>query len=701
MRRYLLVFAVIALAFAAACFLAVAQGPSSATASTGQTVGSDAQPQTSLAGIQSAKAVSLVASGLSPRALSISFAGNAYLTNSVAPDRIFSLTSPSGLPVSESTKLTLIAGDGVAGSLGDGGNAFAAQLNVKTDSLFLRSGIAVAPDGTLLVADTRNSTVRRIAGSDSPEPGVIRSIAGRWAAPKSLAIVDPLGLALDRAGDLYLADHSSGAIDLLPGAVTSLPGEQQVQLLAHVAGPASLALTPDGRKLFVASTDTGAVVSIDTQTREIESIRGFPAQNAASEAISKPICRTGASESTGPTSICPAGIAVDGASNLFVADANSGKILRVDAQTSQVTTAASGLHTPGAIAFDNDANLYVAEQGAGRIIKFASMGTDPSNLTITPPAALPAPPAPRVCPQTAPFNFCDQPMGGASPTQAFTLTNNTSAAVSGLAISFSGSNTADFQDASNTCGTSLAAGVSCTINVAFAPTAAGPRSSNLTVTDSAGDSAEVVVSGTGDDFQLVLNGSQQEEAVIQGGTLTYNFSVVPDAVFGGVVTITCPSNLPSFSTCTPSASTVTVTPGTSTSLSITFKTTYDGITGGFPGSGFVPLLKLPAGRTGPPAPMTVPSGLALLIAALALFFILFARYRSSPTENHPFLSARAVSVIALVLALSGFACLAGCKHASVPSDLNTPPGTTTMTVQGSAQNAGRGVTIILDVTGRG
>jgi len=691
-RRYLLVFA---LTFVGGSFLAVAQDQSAKTAS----VVFGAPAQSSLAGIHSTKAVSLVADGLSPRALSISLAENAYLTNAAAPDRIFALTGQSQFATVGSAKLSLLAGNGTTGSLGDGGNALAAQLNVKTDSLFLRSGIAAAPDGTLFVADTLNSTIRRIAGSDSPEPGVIRSIAGRWAAPQSKGIVEPLGLALDRTGNLYVADRSSGAIDLLPDAVTSLPGQPQIQLLAHVAAPADLALTADGRKLFVASTDTGAVVVIDTQTRQIRAIPAFPAQSATSEPGSRSVCGTSSPESSAQTSTCPAGIAVDGSANLFVADANAGKILRLDAHTSLLTTAASGLRTPGAIAFDNNGNLYVAEQGAGRIIKFASMGADPSNLTITPPAALPAPPAPRVCPQTAPFNFCDQPVGGATPAQAFTLTNNTSTAVSGFTVSFNGSNTADFQNVSNTCGTSLAAGASCTINVAFAPTATGARASTLTVTDSAGDSAQTAVSGTGDDFQVTLNGSQEEEAVIQGGTLTYNFSLVPDAVFGGVVTIACPSNLPSFSTCTPSTSTITVTPGTPSSFSITFRTTYDGITGGFPGNGFVPILRLPRGRTGPPAP--VAGSVVLLLAALAVCFLLVSRYRLSQAMNRRFLSARAVSIIGFLVAVSAFACLAGCKHSGVPADLNTPAGSTTMTVQGSAQNAGRGVTIILDVTARG
>lgn len=701
MRRYLLGFAVIALVVAAASLFAVAQAPSAATASPDQP-GSYAQPNSSLADIQSGKPVSVVANGISPRTVAIDSVGNVYLTDAAAPGRIFTLTGLAALtadatPVSLA-KLALVAGDGTTGSLGDGGNALAAEFNLKTDSLYIRSGIVVAADGTMLIADTLNSTIRRVAGSDSPEPGVTRSIAGYWASPQSVKLVEPLGLALDRSGNLYLADSAAGAIDLLPDAAASSLAEQRIQILAHIAKPASLALTPDGRKLFVASPDAGAVFEVDTQTRQIEPLGAFPNRKTKGQNDSTAVCGATSSQPDVPEPVCPAGIAVDGAGNLFVSDASSGSILRIDAKTSALTTAASGMRLPGAIAFDNSGNLYVAEQGASRIIKFANMGADPANLTLTAPPALPAPPAPRVCPQASPFNFCDQPLGGSTPTQAFTLTNNTSAAVTGLAISFTGSNTGDFQAAGNTCGMSLNAGASCVINVDFAPTAIGTRSSILIVTDSAGDSASSTVSGTGDDFQLALNESQQEEAVIQGGTLTYNFNIAPDAVFGGVVTITCPSNLPSLTTCTPSASTVTVTPNTPAPFSITFKTTYNGVTGGFPGNGVLPILIVPRGRTGPPAPPVALWSLALLVVAVLVLIAAISRQNQRFSR---FLPTRAVWIFTFVIATSGFLFLGGCKHHSVPADLNTSPGSTTMTIYGSAQNAGRGVTIILDVTARG
>jgi sugar lactone lactonase YvrE len=645
----------------------------------------------------------VIASGISPRALAIDPRANVYVTNAAAPDRIFTVTGLRDLAgqitsVAQPTaRLALVAGDGTAGSLGDGGSALAAQFNLKLDSLVVRSGIAVASDGTIFVADTLNSTIRRIAGSDSTEPGVTRSIAGRWATGQSSAIAEPLGIALDRNANLYVADHGAGAIDLLPNAVGAEPGEQQVQVLAHVASAATIALTPDGRKAFIASPDTGAIVQVDTQTRMIEVIPGFAAEESNGQG---PVsaCSADWLQASGSKPICPAGLAVDGAGNLFVADSNSGSILRVDAKTSAITTAATGLRSPGDIRFDSSGNLYVAEQGANRVVKFASIAAPTSNLTITEPPMLPPPPAPRVCPQTAPFNFCDQPIGGSTPTQAFTLTNNTSAAVTGLDVSFTGANTGDFQASSNTCGSSLGAGASCAINVNFAPTASGPRSATLTVTDASGDSATSDVSGTGDDYQLVLNGSPQEQSVIQGGTIAYNFNIAPDAVFGGDVSIVCPSNLPSLTTCTPNQPTIRVTPGAAASFSITFQTTYNGVTGSLPANGAIPRLPTNRDRNVPITPFVLLLALGILLCALAI--VAFMRDRRRGRVANRF-RADAIAFALLVFAAGVVVFIAGCKHHSVPANLNTPAGVTSLTIQGTAQNAGRGVTITLDVVGRG
>lgn len=702
MRRLLIVCAVAVLTASLFSLLAVAQKPSGPSLNRGNSsVAAEPQSQGQSATITTAsgRAPVVLATGIAVRSLALDSQANLYVAEASAPNRIFTLTGLSDLsadPASNSfasARLALIAGNGTTGSLGDGGSALASQFDLKLDSLTMRSGIAIAPDGTMFIADTLNSTIRRIAGSDSSEPGIVRSIAGRWGPRQEVTLIEPLGIALDRAGNLYVADRAAGTVDLLPFATDSSTTTQP-SILAHVASPASIALTTDGAKAFIASPDTGAIFEIDAQSRAIHSVPGFAVQTDSSQ---KSPCLEQSSNASEKLAVCPAGVAVDGAGNLFVTDVNSGDILRLDARSHQLTIAASGLKSPGDINIDSKGNLYVAEQSANRLLKFAAMGDPAGNLTIGLPNPLPAPPAPRVCPPgpAGSYNFCDQPTGGATATQAFTVTATN--AVTGLNISFSGTNPGDFQAASNNCGTSLAAGTSCSINIDFGPSATGSRSAVLSVSDSAGDTATAAVFGTGDDYQVTLNGTAQELSVFQGGTVTFKFNITPDTVFGGSVAIVCPvsSQLPSLTTCTPSPATVTVTPGTPAPFTITFDTTYNGVTAGSGSSssnGSLPLT-VPGNKRTPFGSSPLPVWFfpaALVVAVVCIAFLLRASRRSSRNRNLAWVSL----AFAMMCGISVFV---ACKHSSIQPGLNTPVGTKNLTIQGTAQNAGRGNTIILDV----
>src|SRR5438552_8990125 len=96
-----------------------------------------------------------------------------------------------------------------------------------------------------------------------------------------------------------------------------------------------------------------------------------------------------------------------------------------------------------------------------------------------------------------PLTFADQNVGTASPPQAVTLSNPGSTALSITSIAVTGTNSGDFTQTNN-CGTSVAAGGNCTINVTFTPKAAGTRTATLTATDSASNSPQTTsLTGTG------------------------------------------------------------------------------------------------------------------------------------------------------------------------------------------------------------
>ena len=531
MRRLPVVCAVLLLASAG--FVAVQKYSSIAFAG--------AQLATDTSGITSTAKVTVFSTGIPVRAIAIDplDSKSLYLTRADAPAQIFEIQSAN--VGSTDSRLAAVAGTSAKGSLGDGGPATSAELELNTSSLVKRSGIAITDDGALYLADTGNSTIREVAGSNSTEPGIIRSVAGRWATGQSSALAEPMGLALDQAGNLFIADHGAGVVAML-----SPTG--QIKLLAHVASPASIAVTPDGKTAFVASPETGAILAIDSQTNAINSVNGFaPVSNP-------PAC--GVSAAPASVSLCPAGLAVDALGNLFVSDPNSGRILRVDAQNAHISAFASGLNAPGALAMDSRGNLYAAEQGANRILAFAQVGTSQGSLSLTPTSA----------------SYGNEPSGGVTATQSFTL--SASSLVTGLNIP-KATAPADFTVQSNSCTTTLAANSSCTLNVAFTPTTTGARSATLTVTDSIStDSASTVLNGTGDDYELQLaNGQLSSISVQAGAAATFNLQVVPDTVFSGTVAFVCPGNLPTNTTCAFSPASVNVTPGAPAAFSVTFQTT--------------------------------------------------------------------------------------------------------------------------------
>ena len=94
--------------------------------------------------------------------------------------------------------------------------------------------------------------------------------------------------------------------------------------------------------------------------------------------------------------------------------------------------------------------------------------------------------------------FASQTVGTTSAAKTVTVKNNQSSTLTSLSLTFTGTNAGDFLQSATTCGSSLAAGASCTVSVQFEPSATGARSGTLTVNDSATTSPQAVaLTGTG------------------------------------------------------------------------------------------------------------------------------------------------------------------------------------------------------------
>jgi len=413
---------------------------------------------------------------------------------------------------------------------------------------------------------------------------------------------------------------------------------------------------------------------------------------------------------------CPSGLAADGEGNLFIADATLGQIFRLDAKTGGSTLAAKGLSAPGDISFDVAGDLFVADQGSEQILRFNSMGSPLSVLSITPPAPLPPPTAPEVCTplvvQPEAYSYCNDPIGAISSPQIFTVTNNSAATVNSLAWSITPTVTpSNFTIQGSTCANSLGPGLSCTLSVAFAPQQSGEVDAAVTVTDMAGDTAGSEVGGTGTDYQLALaSGQTMEESVEQGGGISFNLQLIPDAIFSENVTFVCPPPavlnqqlngfVPPYTSCTITPASAVVSPSTPVSFTIAFQTTYNYLP---PTATSVPgaLGDAPRWPPGPAALRSPDAPSTILFPALAAFgiFVGFLLTRGAKKDRGACTGERSrLATASLALSLTAIALLGAChKNYVNPAIETTPAGETTLNVTATAKGASRGVQIVLDV----
>lgn len=94
------------------------------------------------------------------------------------------------------------------------------------------------------------------------------------------------------------------------------------------------------------------------------------------------------------------------------------------------------------------------------------------------------------------LGFSSTDVGSTSVAQSVTVTNSSTVSASLAGISISGADSSSFAETNN-CGSSLAAGASCVINVKFDPQVAGSLTGTLNVTPSSGTALQVSLSGSG------------------------------------------------------------------------------------------------------------------------------------------------------------------------------------------------------------
>jgi hypothetical protein len=173
------------------------------------------------------------------------------------------------------------------------------------------------------------------------------------------------------------------------------------------------------------------------------------------------------------------------------------------------------------------------------------------------------------------LTFPDGVITTSSTAQIIKLSNtsNTTLTVSG--ITFTGANAADFTETDN-CGTSVAASANCTINVVFKAGASGARAAAISIADNATGSPQTAnLSGNGLDLSPSAAASGSTTATVTTGS-TANYALQVTGVGGGAAdkisyTVTC-SGAPANATCIAPTTSMTVSPGTPSTFTVSVST---------------------------------------------------------------------------------------------------------------------------------
>jgi sugar lactone lactonase YvrE len=283
-------------------------------------------------------------------------AGAAYLWQRLQPPRL-----PPLEPEWHAT-VAVLAGDGIRGTLD--GPAARARFSEPF-------GVASSPDETVFVADAGQAhRIRRISpdGRVSTLAGGVRGFAD--GAGNRARFSTPSGLALAADGTLYVADTGNHAIRRITrdGGVTTLAGNGTPGFAdgpadqARFNGPIGVAVAPDGR-IIVADTYNDRLRVIDA--RGTVSTLAGSGQPGMDDGVA-----VAASFDT------PTGVAIDARGMVYVADTGNGLVRTVDRNglvTTPTWAAGDGFARPLGVAVRTDHELYVTDE-SGRVVAVRTDG---------------------------------------------------------------------------------------------------------------------------------------------------------------------------------------------------------------------------------------------------------------------------------------------------------------------------------------
>jgi hypothetical protein len=259
--------------------------------------------------------------------------------------------------------ITTVAGNGTNSFSGDGGAANNAALN----SPF---GVSVDASGNVFIADSGNNRIRKVATN-----GIITTVVD-YNAVNPYYLSNPQGVAVDVNGNVFIADTDNALIRKLDtnnnvanvagNRNWGFSGDEGYATNAWLNKPVAIAVDSGGN-MFIADNWNNRIRKVATNGI-ITTIAGVTGVGFSGDG----------GVATNASLYNPFGVAVDGRSNIFIADSGNNRIRKIATNGIITTVAGNGvggysgdggpatnawLSMPRGLAVDAGGNLFIADSG--------------------------------------------------------------------------------------------------------------------------------------------------------------------------------------------------------------------------------------------------------------------------------------------------------------------------------------------------
>jgi sugar lactone lactonase YvrE len=432
------------------------------------------------------------------------------------------------------------------------------------------------------------------------------------------SLCDPRGLALDTHSNLYVADQANNRVlEYTSGSTTATKefgqGTTGTNFTSNSPNNGGLSASSLNAPFGLATDSKNDVYIADySNNRALEFNEtanpptNFTANNVFGQAgsFTTDSCNQGLPPSA--TTLCgPHKLTIDAHSNLYVSDNLNNRVLEftetatpptnftannVFGQADDFTTnycnfnggpGPDSLCSPVGVAVDSAQDLLVGDFNNNRVLKYLQPLATPGVVTLS----------------LSPVAFGNEPQHNTSATKTITVTNTGIVPVLFTGISITGTNAGDFKVVTNTCQGYVPSTLTCTVGVAFTPTAAPgtAESATLTLFDNGSNAnqtdsltgtsiAQVTVAPTTLPFGDVTHGTTSAAmsvTVTNNQDVSVTLSPAPDISEGSatfaVSSTTCGSTLGALASCTVSVTCDPATKGTTYDGQLTITDSPDGL----------------------------------------------------------------------------------------------------------------------------